>query len=106
MNFFACVRESSVTSKEADARPPVILCHGFGVDDDLVGKRVGVGGGNGWNVVLVTVHNGDDLVRGFLERFGHGASNLENIFDLISELLFAVYQHQKTYQFQSEAAQA
>lgn len=65
--------------EEADARPPVILGHGLGINNDLVGKRVRVGGGDGRNVVFVAVHDGNDLMRGFLQGLSHGASNLQNI---------------------------
>jgi hypothetical protein len=58
--------ESRHLLEETDARPPVVLGHGLGVDDDLVGKRIRVGGGDGRNVVFVAVHNGNDLVCGFL----------------------------------------
>lgn len=33
----------------------------------MVGERVGIGGGNGRDVVFVTVHDANDLVCGFLE---------------------------------------
>ena len=65
--------------EEADAGPPVVFGGGLWVHDDLVGEGIGVGGGDGGNVVLVAVHNGDDLVGGLFDRLGHGAADLENI---------------------------
>ena len=65
--------------EQADARPPVVFSR-LGVDDNLIRKGVGVGGGDGRNVVLVSVDNGDDLVRRFFEGFGHGAADFEHVY--------------------------
>lgn len=65
--------------EESDARSPVVLHDRFGVYDDLVRERVGVGGSDGWNVVLVAIHDGDDLVRGLFHGFAHCAADLEDI---------------------------
>ena len=45
----------------------------------MVWKRVGIGGGDGRDVVFVAVHNANDLVCGFLQRLGHGAANFDDI---------------------------
>ena len=65
--------------EQSDARPPVVFSR-LGVDDNLIRKGVGVGGGDGRNVVLVSVDNGDDLVRRFFEGFGHGAADFEHVY--------------------------
>lgn len=65
--------------EEPYARPPVVLGGRFGVDDDLVREGVGVGGGDGWNVVFVAVDDGDDLVGGLFHGLAHSATDLENI---------------------------
>lgn len=71
---------NSDNSENAHARAPHVLIGGdFWVDEDLVGEGVGVGGGDGRDMVFVAVDYGDDFVRGFLEGFGHGAANLEYI---------------------------
>ena len=67
--------------EQADARPPVVFSR-LGVHDNLIRKGVGIGGGNGRNVVLVSVDDGNDLVRRFFERFGHGAANFERVYRL------------------------
>ena len=54
----------------------------------MVWKRVGVGGGNGRDVVFVAVHDADDLMCGFLERLGHGAANFDDICSNQSALPF------------------
>ena len=61
--------------KEADAWPPVIVDR-LGVDDNLVGKGVGIGGSNGRDVVFLSVDDGDDLMRSLFQRLGHGAADL------------------------------
>lgn len=65
--------------EKTDAWSPVSLGGGFGVHDDVVGERVGVGGCDGRDVVLVAVHNPNNLVSGFLEGLGHGAANFDDI---------------------------
>ncbi len=66
-------------SEKADTRSPVILRNRFRIHDNLVGKWIGIGGGNGGNVVFVTIDNGDDFVGSFFERFGHGTPDFEDI---------------------------
>lgn len=73
--------KTMVGLEQANARPPVVFGR-LGVDDNLIRKGVGVGGGNGRNVVLVSVDDGDDLVRRFFEGFGHGAADLECVYSL------------------------
>jgi len=65
--------------EKADARSPVVLVDGFGVHDDLVRKGVGIGGGDGRDVVFVSVDDGDDLMRRLLQRLCHGATDFEHI---------------------------
>lgn len=48
--------------EKTDAWPPVILRYGFGIDDNLIGEWVRVGGGNWRDVVFVAVHNGNDFM--------------------------------------------
>jgi hypothetical protein len=69
-------------SEKADAWPPVVLGDGFRIDDDLVREGVGIGGGDGWDVVFVSVYDGDDLMRRLLEGLGHGPANFEDIYDI------------------------
>jgi hypothetical protein len=78
-DFF--VGQDGVGLEQADAGPPVVLSR-LGVDDNLVRKGVGIGGGNRRNVVLVSVYDGDDFVRRFFERFGHGAADFEHVCSL------------------------
>jgi hypothetical protein len=49
------------------------------VHDDLVGEGVRVGGGNGRDVIFVSVDDGDDFERCFLEGLFHGTADLDNI---------------------------
>lgn len=70
--------------EEADAWSPVVFNHGFGIDDDLVGERIGVGGGDWRDVVFVAVYNGDDLVRGLFDGLAHGAADLYDVWTPIS----------------------
>jgi hypothetical protein len=75
-------------SEQADTRSPgVVLRDSFRVDDNLVGEGVGVGGGDGRNVVFVSVYDSDDLMRRFLEGLGHGTANFEHIYLVVSNLL-------------------
>ena len=67
-------------SENAHSRAPSLVGRRFRVDNDLVGEGVRVGSGDGWNVVLVTVDDADDLVCSLLEGFCHGAANLEDIY--------------------------
>lgn len=79
-------------SEDAHPGAPCILVgNRFGVDDDLVGKGVRVGGGDGGNVVFVAVDYGNDLVGGFLERLGHGAADLEHICRAMSTRVTIAY---------------
>lgn len=64
--------------EEADAGPPVVFSR-LWVDDNLVGEGVGIGSGDGRNVVFVAVDDGDDLVRGFFQRLCHCATDLEDV---------------------------
>ena len=66
-------------SEKTDAWPPVVLGDGFRVDDDLVREGVGIGSGDGWDVVFVSVHDGDNLMRRLFERLGHGPANFEDV---------------------------
>lgn len=52
--------------EQTHARPPFVVGNGLGVHDDLIRKGVRVGSGDGRDVVFVAVHDGDDLVCGFL----------------------------------------
>ena len=67
-------------SENAHSRAPGLVGRSFGVDDDLVGKWVRVGSGDGRDVVLVTVDDADDFVCSLLEGFCHGAANFEDIY--------------------------
>jgi hypothetical protein len=67
-------------SEQADTWSPVVLVDSFRVDNDLVRKGVGVGGGDGWDVVFVSVYDSDDLMRRFLEGLGHGTADFEDVY--------------------------
>lgn len=71
---------AGVASENAHPRPPYVLVgRGLGVHDNLVGEWVRVGGGDGWDVVFVAVDDGYDFVGGFLEGFGHCATDLQDV---------------------------
>lgn len=73
---------TSGISKQANAGSPVVFGGGLGVDDDVVREGVCVGGGDGGDVVFVAVHDADDLMRGLLQRLGHGAADLDDVWVL------------------------
>lgn len=66
-------------SKQADAWSPVVFGCGLGVDDDVVREGVCVSGCDGGNVVFVAVHDANDLMRGLLQRLGHGTADLDDV---------------------------
>jgi len=67
------------SSKQADARSPVTLSRRFRVDDDVVWEWIGVGGRDGRDVVLIAVHDADNLMSGFLKRLSHRTADFDNI---------------------------
>jgi hypothetical protein len=64
----------SLVLEESNAWPPVVFRGELGVHDDLVGKRICIGRGDGGNVVLVAIDNGDDFVGGLFQGLSHSAS--------------------------------
>jgi hypothetical protein len=66
-------------SEKTNTRSPVVLVDSFRVDDDLVRKGIGVGGGDGWDVVFVSIYDSDDLMRRLLERLGHGTTDFQDV---------------------------
>jgi hypothetical protein len=65
----------SLGLEKSNAWPPVVFRGKLGVHDDLVGEWVCVSRGDGWNMVLVAVDNGDDFVGGLFQGLGHGAAH-------------------------------
>lgn len=65
-------------SKHAYAVGPAI--GRLGIDQDLVGERIGVGGGDGGNVVLVAVDDIYNLEGGFVEGHFHGSADFEDVY--------------------------
>jgi hypothetical protein len=91
--------------EESDTRPPIIFRNRFRVHDDLVGERIGIGGGNGRYVVFVSIDNGDDLMRGFFERLGHGTADFQHVCSLGQSNFVDTMRGLATYQSRSVAVQ-
>lgn len=65
--------------EQADAWPPIVLIWCLGIDNDLVREGVRISGGDGRDMVLVTVYDGDDLVCRLFKRFSHGPAYFQDI---------------------------
>lgn len=61
-------RPTDTNSVETDPIAPAISS---GIDDDAIGKGVGITGCDRRDVVFVSVDDGEDLQRGFLEHVAH-----------------------------------
>jgi hypothetical protein len=80
--YRVCYKRS--VSKQADAWSPVVFGCGLGVDDDVVREGVCVSGCDGGDVVFVAVDDANDLMRGLLQRLGHGTADLDDVFGVRS----------------------
>lgn len=67
-------------SEYADTWSPVALSCSFWVHSDVIRERVGVRRRDWGNVIFVAINDINDLVRGFLERLGHGTADFDDVY--------------------------